>query len=269
MGTLEASRPDPVPAPSSPLAPGATLLVVEDNAVNQRVIEAMLAKRGFSVECAGNGREALSMLARREYALVFMDCQMPELDGYDATAAIRARENGSSRQAIVAMTAHAMKGDRERCIAAGMDDYLSKPLRPNQLDEVLERWLGAEPPAPRAAAAAATTPSDALIDDARMRVFRDDYPEIVDELVTLFVDGTPPLIDELRAGAESGDAEAVRRAAHKLKGSCQNIGAGFMATLASDFERLGAAEPAELTGFERAFEQTRDALRVALEPRNA
>ena len=118
-------------------------------------------------------------------------------------------------------------------------------------------------------AAAATNSSDGLIDDARMRVFRDDYPEIVDELMTLFVDGTPPLIDELRAGAESGDAEAVRRAAHKLKGSCQNIGAGFMATLASDFERLGAAEPAELTGFERAFEQTRDALRVALEPRNA
>ena len=103
----------------------------------------MLAKLGYSVELAGNGREALSMLAVRSYGLVFMDCQMPEMDGYAATAAIRSREAGDTHLPIVAMTAHAMKGDRERCLAAGMDDYLSKPLRPEQLDALLERMLGA------------------------------------------------------------------------------------------------------------------------------
>ena len=102
----------------------------------------MLGKRGFKVEVANNGREALTMLTVRSYALVFMDCQMPEMDGYAATAAIRGRESGASRLPIVAMTAHAMKGDRERCLAAGMDDYLSKPLRPAELDAALERWLG-------------------------------------------------------------------------------------------------------------------------------
>ena len=111
---------------------------------------------------------------------------------------------------------------------------------------------------------AAGDPFEALVDEARMRVFRVDYPEIVDQLVELFVESTPPLLRELRAGAESGDGEAVRRAAHKLKGSCQNIGAGFMAKLAHDLERAAAAAPAELDGLERVFEDTRDALRSAL-----
>jgi HPt (histidine-containing phosphotransfer) domain-containing protein len=146
-----------------------------------------------------------------------------------------------------------------------MDDYLSKPLRQDELDAALERWLGTAPAKP---AAPETTsdgnPFDALVDEARMRVFRVDYPEIVDQLVELFVSSTPPLLEELRAGAASGDGEAVRRAAHKLKGSCQNIGAGFMAKLAHDLERSCAAAPAELDGLERIFEDTRDALRSAL-----
>ncbi len=107
-------------------------------------------------------------------------------------------------------------------------------------------------------------PFQALVDEARMHVFRVDYPEIVGQLIELFVESTPPLLDELRAGAESGDSEAVRRAAHKLKGSCQNIGAGFMAGLANDLEQGGAADAAELAGLERVFEDTRDALRAAL-----
>ena len=263
MGTTAAEPVAAAPAVAPERAD--TLLIVEDNVVNQRVLEAMLHKRGFAVETAANGREALSLLTMGTYALIFMDCQMPELDGYAATAAIRARETGTNRLPIVAMTAHAMKGDRERCLAAGMDDYLSKPLRQDELDAALERWLGtppAQPDAPEPAAAA--DPFEALVDEARMRVFRVDYPEIVDQLVELFVDSTPPLLRELRSSAEGGDGEAVRRAAHKLKGSCQNIGAGFMAKLAHDLERAAGAGPAELDGLDRVFEDTRDALRSAL-----
>ncbi|MDA0184187.1 response regulator [Solirubrobacter phytolaccae] len=263
--------PEHIAAPATALSPsagGEAILVVEDNAVNQRVIQAMLAKRGYEVECAGNGREALTMLSVRPYALVFMDCQMPEMDGYAATAAIRSREAGTRRLPIVAMTAHAMKGDRERCLAAGMDDYLSKPLRPEELDAALERVFGTGPGTVAEADAAgvpvAADPFDALVDDARMRVFRDDYPEIVDQLIELFVDSTPPLLAELRAGATAGDGEAVRQSAHKLKGSCQNIGAAFMAQLAHDVERAGVAAPAELDALDRVFADTRDALRAAL-----
>jgi two-component system sensor histidine kinase/response regulator len=253
--------PAPLPAPA-----GDTILVVEDNVVNQRVVEAMLAQRGYAVECAANGREALAMLAAHGYALVFMDCQMPEMDGYAATSAIRSRERGGERLPIVAMTAHAMKGDRERCLAAGMDDYLAKPLRPEELDAVLERMLGTPAPDEPAEAAVplAGDPFVALVDEARMRLFRVDYPEIVDQLIELFVESTPPLLAELRESATEGDAEAVRRTAHKLKGSCQNIGAGFMAKLAYDLELARGAEPAQLDALDRVFEDTRDALRAAL-----
>jgi signal transduction histidine kinase/CheY-like chemotaxis protein len=240
------------------------LLVVEDNVVNQRVLEAMLAKRGFGVDTAGNGREALSMLAAGEYDLVFMDCQMPEMDGYQATGAIRAaEEGGDAHLPVVAMTAHALKGDRERCLAAGMDDYLSKPLRPTDLDAVLERWLGAAP-ASTALAPRPAEPADALVDQERMRVFRDDYPEIVEQLVDLFVDSTPPLLADLRQAAQAEDADAVRRAAHKLKGSCQNIGAARLAGLAAAIEQGESAPDAD--ELEQVFDATCDALRAALVP---
>src|SRR5262249_6221501 len=147
MGTLAPAKPAADPRTGATRGAGShTVLVVEDNAVNQRVIEAMLSKRGFSVDCAANGREGLAMIASHDYAVVFMDCQMPEMDGYEATAALRASEAGREEHLkIVAMTANAMKGDRERCLAVGMDDYLSKPLRPEELDAVLERWIGSAP----------------------------------------------------------------------------------------------------------------------------
>src|SRR4051794_12073878 len=185
MGTLAPSTPAASPA-AAPVSEQ-PMLVVEDNAVNRRVIEAMLTKRGFAVECTANGREGLERIAEREYALVFMDCQMPELDGYEATAALREREAAGEHLTVVAMTAHAMKGDRERCLAAGMDDYLAKPLRPEALDAVLERWLHAPAAAPEAAPEPA---SIALVDEARAREFREDYPQIVDQLIELFHDST-------------------------------------------------------------------------------
>jgi HPt (histidine-containing phosphotransfer) domain-containing protein len=147
-----------------------------------------------------------------------------------------------------------------------MDDYLSKPLRPNELDAVLERWLGAAPSGAATPAPPAAEAVDALVDEDRMRVFRDDYPEIVEQLVDLFVDSTPPLLADLRRAAEDGDAEAVRRSAHKLKGSCQNIGAARLAGLAAAIEKGESAPPFDADGLEEVFDATCDALRAALMP---
>jgi two-component system, sensor histidine kinase and response regulator len=118
------------------------ILLVEDNAVNQVLAARLLEKRGHSVIVAGNGKEALAALEKQSFDLVFMDIQMPEMDGFEATAAIRAKEKISGNHlAVVAMTAHAMVGDRERCLAAGMDDYLTKPIRPAELTGLLARYL--------------------------------------------------------------------------------------------------------------------------------
>jgi CheY-like chemotaxis protein len=119
------------------------VLLAEDNPVNQLLITRLLEKRGHSVVVAANGREALAALEEESYDLVFMDIQMPDMDGIEATAAIREKENNSGKhQPVIALTAHAMKGDQERCLEAGMDDYLSKPIRPQELDDILEKYVG-------------------------------------------------------------------------------------------------------------------------------
>jgi CheY-like chemotaxis protein len=117
-----------------------SILVAEDNLVNQRLAVRMLEKRGHRVSVAGNGQEALDALAREDFDIVFMDVQMPEMDGITATSVLRQREQDSSKhQVVIALTAHAMKSDEERCLAAGMDGYLSKPIRPQALDDILSR----------------------------------------------------------------------------------------------------------------------------------
>jgi CheY-like chemotaxis protein len=130
------------PTQSGRAAREPVVLIAEDNEVNCTLAQALLHKRGVQTAIAHNGREAVAMAAARAYAAILMDCQMPDVDGYEATRQIRAAEHGR-HVPIVAMTAHSMPGDRERCLAAGMDDYLPKPLRISQLDVVIERWLGA------------------------------------------------------------------------------------------------------------------------------
>jgi two-component system, sensor histidine kinase and response regulator len=132
-------------------APSLRVLLAEDNPVNQRLAVRLLEKRGHRVTVAGNGREALEALERESFDLVFMDVQMPEMDGMEATAAIRDKEKGTGQhQPIIALTAHAMTGDREKCLAGGMDGYLTKPIRSQQLEQVLEQYasrggMAAEP----------------------------------------------------------------------------------------------------------------------------
>jgi CheY-like chemotaxis protein len=248
----DASREEPEARAAPVRVSELRVLIAEDNEVNQLVIEKMLTKRGVGVDIANDGIEALAKLATGSYAAVFMDCQMPNLDGYSTTARIREGEGAGQRLPVIAMTAHAMKGDRERCLEAGMDDYLSKPLRPEALDEVLARWLGFAPA------------TEALIDAARMRTFRDDYPDIVDQLLELFLSSTPPLLDELREAVGASDDDAMRRTAHKLKGSCQNIGATFMATLCRSIETGDGDAAATVAELESALALTETAIRQAL-----
>ena len=121
---------------------GARVLLVEDNEVNQRVAGHLLRRAGCTMDVAANGEIALAMLAAGRYDLVLMDCQMPVMDGYDATAEWRRREAPGARLPVIAMTANAMQGDRERCLAAGMDDYVAKPIQPAELVRVMSRWAG-------------------------------------------------------------------------------------------------------------------------------
>jgi CheY-like chemotaxis protein len=124
----------------APLEPPRVLLV-EDNAVNQKLARRLLEKSGMVVETALNGREAVDCWSASDYQIVFMDCQMPEMDGFEATAEIRRREGAGRRTPIVAITAYAMDGDRERCLLAGMDDYIPKPIRPGVLEQALQTWF--------------------------------------------------------------------------------------------------------------------------------
>jgi signal transduction histidine kinase/CheY-like chemotaxis protein/HPt (histidine-containing phosphotransfer) domain-containing protein len=217
----------------------AHLLVAEDNEVNQKVAVRILEKLGCTVEVAENGREAVEACGRARYDAVLMDVQMPGMDGYEATRLIREREAGGPRTPIVAMTANAMKGDREKCIDAGMDDYVSKPVTPAELEAVLGRWVRAAKAVPPPAAAI-----DALVDALDETIVRsllsvDDDGTLMDELVATFVRIAPVRIGAIKKAVRAGDAPALERAAHSFLGSCGNLGCRRMADLCARLEVLG------------------------------
>ena len=230
----------------------AQVLLAEDNRMNQEVVTGLLAIFGLRVAVAGNGRETVAAWRSGHFDLIFMDCQMPVMDGYEAARTIREEESrgahGGRRTPIVALTAHALAGDRELSLAAGMDDHLSKPFRITQLEEVLGRWLTAvEEPAPAVAPAtpaAATQEADLLHSEALeslRAVERQGVPGMVHKAVAFYLEDAPPLLQTIRDALERTDADALRRAAHRLKSSSANLGAARLMRLCQQLEHLGAS----------------------------
>ena len=248
-------------SPTGPARPGGRLhgrvLLAEDNPVNQELAQAMLLGLGLTVAIARHGEEALALAAAQPFDAILMDCQMPVMDGYQATAALRARETpGGPRLPVIALTANAMEGDRNLCLAAGMDDYLAKPYTAAQLEATLQRWLPPattlappEPePAPRpessSAPAAVPEPDDAL-DRRVLEPYRELDPEggwgFVRRLLEVYLDSSAPLIVTLAEALPAGDAGAARQAAHALKSSSANIGANRLAEQVETLASLGKA----------------------------
>ena len=239
------------------------LLLVEDNLINQKVACRMLEKVGHTVVVANNGKEALETLAGLAFDAVLMDVQMPEMDGFAATAAIRAREVGTGvHTPIIAMTAHALKGDRERCLAAGMDGYVTKPLRPQELFDVLEDL----PVASVAGAAATGSTAEFTVFDRDTALERmDGDVDLMKELVGLFLDDCPQRMAEIHEALTRRDATKLRQAAHTLKGSVGNFGAREAFELAHQLETIAQGqdwEHAEEVG--AALEMAIDRLKPAM-----
>jgi two-component system sensor histidine kinase/response regulator len=253
---------------------GALILIAEDHDVNRVLMERLLVKRGHRTIVAATGLEAVQLAGDDAVDLVFMDCQMPELDGYAATERIRADElaRAARRLPIVAMTAHAMAGDRDKCLAAGMDDYVAKPLRPGEVDEMLARWLPAVAPVDQGNGngngAAAEDEGDP-IDEQRFNDLAGDFaPDVVREIVDAFIDSTPSIIERIVLAAEGAGHTEIAQGAHRLKGGCLAVGAGQLNDIADELETLGReraggdALQAAAVRLERSWVATRRALRA-------
>jgi signal transduction histidine kinase/CheY-like chemotaxis protein/HPt (histidine-containing phosphotransfer) domain-containing protein len=237
LGSAPLGEPEAAPVLSE-AAPtpgrGLRVLLAEDNEVNQILAVKMLRKRGHTVTVTSNGRQALAAYAGQPFDVVLMDVQMPEMDGFEATAAIRELEAGTGRYVpIVALTAHAMKGDRERCLAAGMDDYVSKPLRTEDLLAILARLTARPAEAPESA-----DREPAFDREAALARVEGDMG-LLQEMVELFCPQSVRLMTEIRAAVVGVDGPALERGAHNLKGSMGNFAAGAACAAARRMEAIG------------------------------
>jgi PAS domain S-box-containing protein len=214
------------------------VLLAEDNAVNQRLAVRIMEKWGHSVAVAGNGRKAVEAWEKEPFDLILMDVQMPEMSGLEATAAIREREPAMGRRTpIIAMTAHAMEGDREKCLAAGMDHYVTKPIDKKRIFEAVESVCAARAPA---ASVDMNASSAELNFDPGVALKRvDGDRELLREVAGLFFEDTPRLLTEVRNAVQRGDANALARSAHTLKGSVSNFGARTASEAAASLEQMG------------------------------
>ena len=268
-GDKQSQRQDVQPAPSTPLTTASArsfrILLAEDNPVNQHVAVRTLERMGHVVTVVSNGLAAVEAWKCGQYDVILMDVQMPELDGFEATRIIRRLEaDRACRTPIIAMTAHAMKGDRERCLAAGMDDYVAKPVRRDELETALNRVLSQTPitvETPRPA----PTPPPLLDRTAALERLGGDTT-LLAELATLFLDDAPKLIAEMHTALAQNDAETLRRVAHSFKGASAYIGATTASELAYRLERSASeGQLQELAPLLSELEQVFLALRPLLQ----
>ncbi|NJN16944.1 MAG: PAS domain S-box protein [Oscillochloris sp.] len=221
------------------------ILVVEDNAVNQRVTTRMLEKLGYRADVAANGREALSATERIDYDLVLMDCHMPEMDGFVATAKIRDQEQQKRHTIIIALTASALAGERERCLAAGMDDYLTKPLTRERLIATLRRWLTASDPQPQAPPKPPITET-AVLDLQVLTDVLGTPPhkdvEMSTELISLFINHAGRIVSDLEQSLAAANTAEIVRHAHSLKGAAANLGLPTLRRCCDTLEMLAAQD---------------------------
>lgn len=212
-----------------------SILVVDDEAVNRGIATVMLTQAGWHVDAVEDGPAAIAAVERRDYALVLMDIQMPEMDGMEATAVIRKLEKNSGHHIpILAMTAHAMRGDRERCLASGMDGYISKPIHPSEVFAEIRRCL------------AAREGSNAMEDNSRQTVEQIDRAALLDrvegdrelltQMIHLFQQDAPNLLSAMRAALSRGDAVTLERSAHSLKGAAGSLSAKMVTAAAAQLE---------------------------------
>jgi two-component system, sensor histidine kinase len=224
---------------------GPLVLVVEDNAVNREVAVGMLENLGYRAETAANGMLALEAVSEGSYAAVLMDCQMPVMDGLSATTEIRRREarSGAARVPIIALTANALEGNRERCLAAGMDDFLTKPFTQLKLAQLLERALPAvreqTPPEPARAASKDPVVGPALIDAGVLRdITALGRPALLGSLIELYLQHSPGLIVAVESAARNQQHAALAEAIHTLKSSTANLGGARLTRLLKECEIL-------------------------------
>jgi two-component system, sensor histidine kinase and response regulator len=267
----------------------ARILLVEDTPVNQRIGMMMLEALGCTAICAEDGSVAVRLYTEQRFDLILMDCQMPVMDGFEATSAIRTREASLARTAriappphvpIIALTANAMQGDRERCLAVGMDDYLPKPYSQLQIEAMLGRWLRPDiDPLPIAPAVIETSapiesPSESVIDPAAIAAIRQlqspGAPDVLRQVMETYLDDAPKLIDGMRTNLHAGNVDGLRRAAHSLKSSSASLGAKHLSALAKEVEmaaranELAGVEP-KIRTIELAYLRAADALKKCLD----
>ena len=236
-----------------------TVLVVDDNAINQKVASRMLEKMRCTVHVAADGQQALDASAATPYDLVLMDVQMPVMDGLTATRKIREREGTERHTIIVAVTANAIQGDRERCLASGMDDYLPKPIRQQDLEGLVAKWI------PDAVTAA--SPSGPIVmDQSRIaQIMEIGDAELLKELIAVYLDELQSFPGEIRTALETGDLRHVHEVSHKLKGSSANIGIEVVRATCMAMERSSAdgdiaAVRVQLADLSELFQRVRDHL---------
>jgi two-component system sensor histidine kinase/response regulator len=267
------------------------VLVAEDNPLNQKLAKLQLLKLGIKADCVANGHEAVTAVARRPYDVVLMDCQMPEMDGYEASREIRRLKLSGHPPKIIAITAHALEGDRERCIAAGMDGYLSKPVDLNKLEKALNE-VPAEPQCPGGARQETAAPASSLtatpgaspapqekpeakgpprpaaplaataqipdgaaaaLDAHAVAELRAEGDGLLDELIGMFLEQLPTALAAIAKALAGKDWQAIAFHAHRLKGSVGNFGARAMTEICQSLET--AAKAADLAQAESMFDR--------------